>query len=98
MTCGERLSMSIPRRYPRLSLALLLALALLAPTLAFTPAARADACTVTSPNDSGTGTLRTLLAGPCATITFQAGLSQISLTSRLEIPRDVAIEGPGAAT
>ena len=89
--------MTIPRRYPRLSLALLLALALLAPTLALTPPARADDCTVTSNLDSGPGTLRALLAGSCPGITFQPGLtSPITLVNTLPtIIRPLTITGPG---
>ena len=87
--------MPIPRRSPRTFLALLLALALLAPTLALTPLARADSCTVTDTGDAATGqTLRALLAGPCATINFQPGLGSITLTDTLTISRTGG--GPGA--
>jgi len=57
--------MSYPRRNPRAVLALLLALALLAPTLALAPPTRAANCTVTSLGDGGTGgTLREALLNP----------------------------------
>src|SRR3954451_18580396 len=100
MTCGGRWSMSHSRRYPRAFLALLLALALLAPTLALTPAARAATCMVTVATDNlvppPDGSLRQKVDdGSCAAITFQPGLGAITLTRTLPIYRAVTITGPG---
>src|SRR3954447_10129536 len=98
--CGERWSMSISRRYPRAVLALLLALALLAPTLALTPPARAATCEVTVPTDDAVlaldGSLRQKLAdNACPTITFQPGLGTITLAGTLYITRAVTVTGLG---
>src|SRR5262245_19124749 len=91
-----RWSMTISRRYPRASLALLFALALLAPTLALTPPARADDCIVTDSGDSTSGlTLRNRLGGACPTITFQPGLGTITVQSTLLVDHAVTIQGPG---
>jgi hypothetical protein len=92
--------MSHSRRYPRAFLALLLALALLAPTLALTPAARAAACVVTVATDDilhpPGGSLRQKLAdNACTTITFQPGLGTITLAGTLPIYRAVTVTGPG---
>lgn len=86
-----------PRHSTRRLAALLLALALLAPSLALSPAARAADCTATSTANGGTGTLRAILAGNCTVITFQAGLGAITLTQPLAITRTVEIRGPGMA-
>src|SRR3954465_15994170 len=94
--------MSIPRRYPRLSLALLLALALLAPLFALAPPSlAADPCMVTSGADSGAGTLRAAVDpvadGGCAggTVTFAAGVAEVRLSSLVRIDRALTIQGPG---
>src|SRR3954453_931438 len=89
--------MSIPRRYPRLSLALLLALALLAPLFARAPVARAGDCPVTDATDNAFGgSLRAkVLDTSCTSISIPAGLGPITLTRTLAIGRNLWITGPG---
>ena len=75
-----------------------LAAAALVPTL-LVPVAPSFAGTVTSLNDSGTGTLRSqiALAAPGDTIGFQPGLTgTIVLNSELVIDRNLTIDGPSA--
>src|SRR3954471_3550560 len=97
MTCGERWSMSIPHRYPRAFLALLLAMALLASTLASAPPARAGDCQVTNATDNASGgSLRAkVLDTSCTSISFQAGLGPITLTHNLAIDHNLTITGLG---
>jgi hypothetical protein len=54
---------------------------------------------VTNGNDSGAGSLRQVIADACAgsTITFQAGVTTVTLTSgELSINQNLTIQGPGA--
>lgn len=64
--------------------------------LLLTTPTRATTCTVTSPADSGTGTLRAAIANStCDTINFNL-TSAITLTSgELFIGRNLTISGPG---
>ena len=75
-------------------------LALVAGALLFgSVAAQAATLTVTSPNDSGPGTLRqaTLAAASGDTINFSAGITTVNLTSaELLINKNLTINGPGA--
>ena len=73
-----------------------LAMAMLAPI-----AAHANTCTVTSPGDSGPGTLRALIADTTCDLINFGSLSlpaTITLTSgELYVARNVTINGPGAS-
>jgi hypothetical protein len=79
-------------------LLLILAAGVTAPTLLFAQP-RSEGCEVTSGADSGPGTLREKVEQfTCETVTFQPFLFQINLSMRLEIRRDVTIQGSGMAT
>jgi hypothetical protein len=92
--------MSITRRHPRPFLTLLLSLALLIPSLATVPLARAAGpCDVTSTAGTGAVTFYDLIAGSCPAIGFVLPGSApwtIALTTPLPIiTRALTITGPG---
>jgi hypothetical protein len=73
------------------------------PTTTPTPTPTPDPCIVTNANDSGTGSLRQVLADAgingCTTITFAAGLPTIMLGSQLEITSGtLTIDGGSGVT
>ncbi|MDP2322643.1 MAG: choice-of-anchor J domain-containing protein, partial [Gammaproteobacteria bacterium] len=56
---------------------------------------------VTNANDSGAGSLRQAIADACpgSTITFQAGVGSVNLSSgEIVLDKDLTIQGPGAAS
>src|SRR5690349_13816375 len=84
-------------------LTILLALALLLPTMALAPpGALAATCQVKNGNDSGAGSLRAALSRAleytglgCETITFAPGVTEVRLTSWVPIRYGVTINGNG---
>src|SRR3954470_20187583 len=79
-----------------LALLLVLPLALVGPRPAHVFGA--PSCVITRDGAAGGLDLRDALAYPgCPTITFAPGVAEVTLTTHLDIARNVTVQGPGAA-